>query len=56
MKKRDRRFQAIEKWKNTFRKLGTQSIRRRLAELNEVLYAEAGIALKDLLAERKESG
>jgi hypothetical protein len=54
MGKRERHFQAIERWKAKFRKLSTKTIKARLDEHAEVLYPEARIALKELLREREK--
>jgi hypothetical protein len=52
MGKRDRNLQQVEVYKNRFRKLSTEDIRRRLGESS--LIKEAGTALRRILKERQE--
>jgi hypothetical protein len=53
MKKQERYFQKIAEYKKRFRHFSTEKIKSRL--LNDYLYKEAAIALRELLEERQQS-
>jgi len=52
--KRERHFQKVAEYKERFRRLSTQTIRRRLNDFGSTLYKEAAIALRELLEEREQ--
>ena len=56
MTKRESHFSRIAEFKERFRKLPTDKLRRRLKDFGHLLEKEAAIALRELLEECDEGG
>ncbi|MEH1940550.1 MAG: hypothetical protein V7L01_10080 [Nostoc sp.] len=54
MSKQEQYFRKILEYKERFRKLPTEKLRRRLQNSGGFLYKEAAIALRELVEEREQ--